>query len=80
MYFLRTMRHKRKVLPKNIIGFDFVNFNNEHQAQELMNFNNLKYELSEKIYRFNEIRLKHLQRASKIILEYRSLEQEIWGG
>lgn len=79
MNFIRVMSFTKPKLPKNLIGFDFVNFNNFHKEEELINFNNLKTEFSEKVFRFNEIRFKYLHKASKIMNEYLNLEKEIWG-
>ena len=79
MNYLRVIGFKSKVLPKNLIGFDFVNFQKDSQYEELINFNNFKEKFSEKIFRFNEIKLKHLYKASKIMNEYLTLEKEIWG-
>lgn len=71
---------KEKRYPKNLIGFDFVKLTrNEDSEIEAIRYNELKRELSEKIYKINSIKLFKLSKAEKVIKEFQSLEKEIWG-
>lgn len=79
MSFLKLIGINKVKPPKNLIGFDYVNFNNSHRIDELLNFNNFKNQFIKKINRFNEIKFRHLSNAKKIIAEYKALEKEIWG-
>lgn len=68
----------QKQMPKNLIGYDYKNIN-RNKDEELFLFNKLKEDLSEKIYRLNELKIYKLNKAVNVINEYNNLEKDIWG-
>lgn len=77
MIFKSLFKAKSRT-PKNLIEFDYKNINKDEE-RENVSLNNLKFDLSEKIYRLNQIKLYKLNNAINIIDEYKTLEKEIWG-
>lgn len=84
MGILKSFRifNEKQLYPKNLVMFDFAKTIKNKECEsinEYKKYEEYKYQISEKIFQANHIKLFKLNKAREIINKYDSLTKQIWG-